>query len=345
MSLKRHGPTRRGRPSWIGRLGLLAALLLLPVVGAYSLELKIASIAPENSPYGRALQKLAADWQKISEGNVRVRLYHNGIAGDQSDILRKIRIGQLQGGIFTNAGVAPITSAALSVSVPFLIRSDAEFRYVMKDLRPVLDSDFEDSGFKLVAWAEAGWLYIFSRNRVTTPDQMQGLRLGVPAREEDLVNTFKAIGYRPIPLDTTQVLTALNSGMTDAVISSPLLVAGYQWFAIARNMLDLKIAPAAGCILLSRRAWDRVPSRYRDGFLRAAAAAERTLESGLDDLDSKAIKAMTSYGLNIVTPTPAQTALWEKEFENNREAIIRSSFDEQTVKTIEKDLAEYRAGR
>ncbi len=322
---------------------LVVLVLFLPVLSVSALELKIASIAPENSPYGRALQRLAGEWQKISNGKVKVRLYHNGIVGDQSDILRKIRIGQIQGGIFTNAGVSGIVREALSVSVPFLIRTDAEFRYVMNGLRPILDKRFDESGFKLVAWAEAGWLYFFSRNEVRVPSQMRQLRLGIPATEQDLVNTFKAIGYRPIPLDTTQVLTSLNSGVADAVISSPLLVAGYQWFAIARYMLDLPIAPAAGCILLSDRAWNQIPAEYRGPFLETAHRAEETLQSGLEALDTRAISAMTSYGLYTVTPTPAEVGLWETEFDQNRAAIISSSFDRSTVESIEKDLARYRA--
>lgn len=322
---------------------LVVLILPLSVLSLSALDLKIASIAPESSPYGRALQRLAGEWQKISGGRVKVRLYHNGIVGDQSDILRKIRIGQIQGGIFTNAGVSGVAREALSVSVPFLIRNDAEFRYVMTGLRPVLDRRFTDSGFKLVAWAEAGWLYFFSRDAVRTPSEMRQLRLGVPATEQDLVNTFKAIGYRPIPLDTTQVLTSLNSGVADAIISSPLLAAGYQWFAIARYMLDLPIAPAAGCILLSERAWNRIPAEFRQPFLDAARRTEETLQSSLEDLDSRAISAMTSYGLQKVTPTPAEIAQWQTEFEQNRAAIIASSFDQPSVETIEKDLARYRA--
>ncbi|HUX12540.1 MAG TPA: TRAP transporter substrate-binding protein DctP [Spirochaetia bacterium] len=321
------------------------AILLLPSLTLSGLELKIASVAPENSPYGKALTQLAADWQRISHGTVRVQIYHNGIVGDQSDILRKIRIGQLQGGIFTNAGVADVVRESISISVPFLVRSDAEFRAAMKDLRPVLENRFNAAGFKLVAWTQAGWIYFFSRTPVQSPADMKLLRLGVPAGEADLTNTFNALGFRSLPLDTTEVISALNSGLADAVLASPLIAAGYQWFGVARNMLDLRIAPAAGCVLISDRAWSRIPEEYREPFLEAARATEAGLEAELKDLDSRAIAAMSSYGLKTVSPSTADRAKWQAEFTHNRDAIIDSAFDRKSVSMIESALEKIRAGR
>ncbi len=325
-------------------LVFLCALFLLPSLTLTGLELKIASVAPERSPYGKALIQLASDWQRISHGAVRVQIYHNGIVGDQSDILRKIRIGQIQGGIFTNTGVADVVREAISISVPFLIRTDGEFQFVMKELRPLLDRRFDAAGFKLVAWTQAGWIYFFSRTPARSPAEMKVLRLGVPAGEAELTNTFKALGFRSLPLDTTEVISALNSGLADAVLASPLIAAGYQWFGVARNMLDLQIAPAAGCVLISDRAWSRIPQEYHEPFLEAARAAETTLQAALKDLDAKAIAAMSTYGLNTISPSTVDKAEWQAEFARNREEIIDSAFDRSSVSVIEKALEKMRAG-
>lgn len=308
-----------------------------------ALEIKIASVAPENSPYGTALKQLAADWQKISGGSIRVLIYHNGIAGDQADILRKMRIGQIHGGTFANTGIAAIAREALSVTVPFLIRNDAEFQYVLKRLRPILDQRLEEQGFKALAWAEAGWIYLFSKSPIQSPSQVRSMRLAVPPDEGDLINTFKALGYRAVPIDIPETLAALNSGMVDAILSSPLLAAGFQWFGIARNMLDLRIAPAMGCVLLSERTWDRIPAKYQQPFLDAAGRAETALQAGLQDLDAQAVEAMTGYGLKIVTATAAERQAWENEFERNRDEVITSAFDRPTVQMIERDLAAFRS--
>jgi len=319
LVMKKTTNRRRWRP-----VLLVIAVLLCSASSLSALEIKIASVAPENSPYGTALK-------------------HNGIAGDQADILRKMRIGQVQGGTFANTGIAAIAREALSVTVPFLIRNDAEFQHVLKRLRPILDQRLEEQGFKALAWAEAGWIYLFSKSPIQSPAQVRAARLAVPPDEGDLINTFKALGYRAVPVDIPETLTALNSGMVDAILSSPLLAAGFQWFGIARNMLDLRIAPAMGCVLLSERTWNRIPAKYQQPFLNAARRAETSLQAGLRDLDEQAIKAMTSYGLKIVTPTPAEKAAWENEFDQNRDKVISSAFDRPTVQMIERDLAVFRS--
>ncbi len=334
----------RLRVSRTARLTLLTLLVFAGVIAAApALEVKIASVAPENSPYGSALNQLAADWQRISRGSVRVVIYHNGIAGDQADIIRKIRIGQLQGGIFANTGLAPLAKEAMSVTVPFLIRNDEEFQVAMELLRPILDQHLESQGFKPIAWAAAGWLYLFTKDPVRSPDEVKSLKLAVPPDEGDLLETFRSLGFRAVPVDIPETLTALNSGMVNAILSSPLLAAGYQWFGIARNMLDLRIAPAMGCILLSDRTWRQIPQNFRAPFLESARNAEVTLRTGLKALDTQAIDAMAKYGLRVIATTPSETLAWQHEFERNRDSIIDSAFDPKTVELIEQKLAELRA--
>ncbi|WP_455382819.1 TRAP transporter substrate-binding protein [Salinispira pacifica] len=340
------GQNGRGRIAAMLRL-LAAAVLIaaaMPIQPLQALEIKIASVAPENSPYGTALKQLAAEWQRISGGTIRVNIYHNGIAGDQANILRKMRIGQLQGGTFANTGISAIAREALSVTVPFLIRDDREFAFVLKRLRPIIDQRLEEQGFKALAWAEAGWIYLFSRTPVEQPEQIRSLRLAVPPDEEDLLNTFRALGYRVVPVDIPETLSALNSGMVDAILSSPLLAAGYQWFGVARHMLELRIAPAMGCVLLSERAWRQIPSKFQQPFLDAARRAEEALQSGLQQLDDQAVDAMTGYGLRIVETSAADQAAWREEFERNRDRVIGSAFDGLTVRMIERDLALLRSG-
>ena len=327
----------------MARITVVALAVFLSVAASsFALEIKIASVAPENSPYGTALEQLAAEWEQISNGSVRVTIYPNGIAGDQADILRKMRIGQLQGGTFANTSIAPIAREAMSVTVPFLIHDDAEFQSALKLLRPILDKKLQEQGFKPLAWAEAGWVYLFSKEPVERPSQARDLRLALPPDEADLVNTFRALGYRAVPVDIPETLSALNSGMVDAILSSPLLAAGYQWFGIARNMLDLRIAPAMGCVLLTERAWNQIPQEYRQPFLESARQAEATLQSGLKNLDEQAIAAMTNYGLKIIPTTPAERAAWRENFEANRERVINSAFDPVTVAMISKALAQLR---
>jgi TRAP-type C4-dicarboxylate transport system substrate-binding protein len=332
--------------SWKKNAGMLFLVALLSLAPAllHAFDIKIGSVAPENSPYGSALNRLAAEWHQLSNGRIRVIIYHDGIAGNQADILRKMRIGQLQGGVFSNIGIGSITRDVLSLSVPFLVHTDDESDFVLDRFRSTFEEKLEAQGYVSVAWARAGWLYLFTRNPVKQPTDLRPLRIGIPPEEGDLVDTFKAMGYRPIGLDLPETLSALNSGLVDAIFSSPLIAAGYQWFVAADNMMNMKIAPVYGCILLSRSAWNRIPKQYAAAFLDAARSIEGRLQVRLAGLDGEAIRIMRQYGLTVTPISPAAFGNWTDEFEKNRDAVINSAFDRQSVSLLERYLREFRSG-
>jgi len=324
---------------------VLALLLILTGVcsAAPALNIKLASVAPSNTPYSMALEQLAAAWEQISDGSVRVIVYENGIAGNQSDMLRKMRIGEIQGGLFASTGLTDVAPAAMSVSVPYLIQNNAEFASVMKRLRPILDSEAKSHGFKAVVWAEAGWAYLFSKTPVATPRQAKQLKLAVPPDQPTLINSFKAFGYRPVPIDLPETLSALNSGLVNGVFASPSLAAGYQWFGIARYMTDQKIAPVLGSVLINQRTWDLIPPAYRQRFEAAARRIEDQLQSRLQSFDDQATAIMKNYGLQLVPVSSVEQTAWHAELERYWNDLVGPVFDRWTVELIRRDLAEYRS--
>ena len=172
--------------------------------------------------------------------------------------------------------------------------------------------------------------------------QLKEDRLAVPPEQQDLLATFKLLGYKPVPLDMPETLTALNSGLVDVIFTSPLIVAGFQWFTSARYMLNLNIAPAVGTIVLTNRAWNQIPQAYRRQFQASAVRAGQKVANGILQLESQAISAMVSYGLKITKVTPRIRAEWENEFAKNYDAIIGPVFDSATVKLVREDLKAYR---
>jgi len=321
------------------RTGLLLILMVAAsTVSAQALQIKLASVAPENSPYGIALNQLATNWERLSGGTVQVIIYPNGIAGDQSDMLRKMRIGQLQGGIFASTGLTTVAKAALAVSVPFLIRNEAQLANAMRALRPVLTRDAASKGLTAVAWADVGWMYLFSRTPVKTPDQAKELRLAVPPDQQSLIEAFKALGYRPVPVDIPETLTALNSGLVDAFFASPSIAAGYQWFAVAPYLVDMKIAPVIGAILVDTATWNRLPAELRTQFVASARETEIELQRALADLDAKAVTIMQSYGLRVLPVSDAEKNAWQDELQEHEHAIIGPVFDRSTVELIKNSM-------
>lgn len=313
--------------------------------GGPAIEIKIASVAPSNTPYSTALEQLASDWERISGGRLHVRVYENGVAGNQADMLRKMRIGQLQGGLFASTGLTAIAPGALSVSVPYLVQTDDELAAVMKRLRPRLDDETRAHGYESVVWAEAGWVYLFATQPVMTPTEAQSLKFAIPSDEEALLQTFRTLGYRTVSIDLPETLSALNSGLVNAVFATPSLAAGYQWFGIARYMINVPIAPALGAVIISEQTWNRIPQSLRPQLQDAAHRAETALHDGLEAVDSQAVDIMQKYGLKLVPVPDSDQELWKREMNRHLSELVGPVFDSATVSLVQEAVAAYRSSR
>src|SRR5262249_26506035 len=163
--------------------------------------------------------------------------------------------------------------------IPMMFRSYDELDFVRDRLRPTLEKRIEEKGFVVLNWGDAGWVMFFARERFAGPDDLKKMKLFVWAGDNDAVDLWKASGFHPIPLATTDILPGLQSGLINSFDTTPLLALASQWFALAPYMLDLKWAPLVGATVVTRAAWERIPAQERPVLLEAAAAAGERLRS------------------------------------------------------------------
>jgi TRAP-type C4-dicarboxylate transport system substrate-binding protein len=314
-------------------------LLVLAAGSVASQEIKLASVAPEASPYGSALNQMALEWSRISDGRVRLRVYHNAIAGDESDILRKMRIGQLQAAVLTSSGMKQVVPEVFAVSVPFMIGSEDELHYVMERIEPDLDAAFEEQRLHVLAWSRAGWVHFFSKEPVVYPADLKSQRLAADPNDQELQQAFRIMGYRPIPMPQPELLTSLNSGLVDAFYTSPLVAAGFQWFGLAPHMLDLKVAPFLGAIVVTDAAWRRVPDSIKDQLMASARGIAQQIEDEVLDLEEEALATMVRFGLQIQSTTPEIQEAWETDVAKYADAMLEV-FDPDMTTRIREILAQ-----
>lgn len=327
------------------RVSLLLVLFVAATAVLPAQVFRIGSAAPENTPWGRTLNRLAAEWQEISDGRVRVQVFHNAIAGDEADMVRKMRIGQLQAVVMTNVGLSNFSEGILTLSMPFLIRNQDEYDRVFEEIEPILASQVEDDGFRVLAWSTAGWLYFFSDEPIRTPEELRGLKLAANPEEMELVRAYQLMGYQPIAVPYTERLAALANGMVNSYLTVPLLAAGFQWFGATPNMLDMEVGPAPGAIVMSERAYRRLPRDVRDEMLAVAREVTEGLNDDILDLEQTAIDTMVDHGLSIIEPTQAEVDTWISEVEKSYEVMLGTVFDEPMYERIRESLRAYRNGR
>ena len=332
-------PPSGGTPLRTLKAICLVLLFASPLGGQ---TIKIGSIAPIGSPWDTALKSLAVEWSKLSDGQITLKPYMGGIAGDETDLIRKIRLGQLQAAAVTELGLNRITREVLALNVPFLFRGDEEFDYVFERTTPFFNALAENQGFTVLAWIKAGWVHFFAKEPVVTPEDLQSQTLAVPAGDPEILQAWRELGFPSRPLSIPDYLLGLEGGMIDALYSPPLVTAVYQWFGIANHMCGLPITPVVAAIIIDSRVWTRIDEDLRSELLRAMSRIRDALVEETDRLTAEAVSVMQEYGL-VVHPVPGDVeADWRRRVERGFELVVGESFSRETHAMIVGLIREYR---
>ena len=304
--------------------------------------IKLGSLAPEGSPWDRALRRIAADWSTVSNGRLKVRVYAGGIAGDEPNMVRKIRINQLQAAAITGVGLGSIVEDIYAVQLPLLIRTTEEMDYVMAEMEPTLNKMLQEKGFTMVAWFLAGWAHLFSKTPAVTPGEVKRLKLQVDYSAPAIIQAWKELGFRVIPVASTEVLTALQSDMIEAFLLTPLTAAAMQWFGLAKNMMDLPIAPMISGIIISERVWTSIPDDLKPELLSIVEQHLVTLSRESEALEEDAVAIMLENGLQIHPVSPRVEEQWERVMNEGLDLITGKVVSTDMVGEVKMHLEEYR---
>ena len=248
----------------------LALLVTASPALAKPIVIKMGTVAPEGSPWHEVLVQMGQDWNRLSEGQVKLHIYPGGVLGDELDMVRKVRIGQLHAVAMSGVGTSHIEPGVSCLQIPMMFDSYEELDYVRDRIAPRLETLLERKGFIVLNWGDAGWIHFFTKKPASTPDDIRKMRLFVSAGDAETLDLYKAANFRPVPLAVTDILSSLQTGMIDAFDVPPLLALINQWFGLANYMVDVKWAPLIGTTMISKRAWRRIPEALRPSLIQAA---------------------------------------------------------------------------
>ena len=159
-------------------------------------------------------------------------------------------------------------------------------------------------------WSKSGWIKFFSKNKAVEPEEMMTMKFAGSVTQPELAETFKRMGFNIVSIDTPDMLMGLQSNMVESMYASPMMAASYQWFALANNMLDMKVTPLLGGIVISERAWKKVSDKYKEDFLEAAAKMAEGFYSEAVAIEEKAMTTMINNGLIINQPKTGTKEAW-----------------------------------
>ncbi len=297
------------------RSALLALVVLAVAVGVPAAEaapvvIKLATLVPDGSVWDKALKSMGSEWKSGTGGRVELRVYPGGVAGDEPDVLRKIRIGQLNAGTLTVRGLIEIDQAFEALAIPLFYDSYEEFFHVLRKVEPELRERARARGFELIQWGHAGWVHVFSSKSASSVDELKRLKLFVSAGDDANVQWWKNGGFRPVALAMTDIMTGLQTGMIDILPTTPLAALSLQWFRQTPYMLDLGLAPLVGATVISNRTWGQLTEADRQAMRAAALTMQERLERDIPEQDRRAIDEMSKRGLSVVAPV--DPAVWRR---------------------------------
>lgn len=321
---------------WLAGIGLANA----------QIKIKLGTLAPKDSSPHNSLKVMAEKWRQAKGGGVQLIMFTDGTQGSEADMVRRMRIGQLQAAMLTGAGLSDIDNSVTCLqTMPMVFRSLDEYDYVSEKMRPSLERRLYDKGFIVLFWTDAGWVKFFSRKPIVFPEDLKTQKLFSWAGDNKAIDILKAAGYQPIPLETADILPGLQTGLIDAVPAPPFFALAAQFYGPAPHMLDMNWAPLVGACVVTKKTWEKIPAEERKVLLASAEVAGKEIRAQARKEMGESIEAMKKRGLIVHELTPEAEQAWRKVLEpvypKIRGAIVPAElFDE-----VQKLLAEYRAGK
>ncbi|OYU45789.1 MAG: C4-dicarboxylate ABC transporter substrate-binding protein [Burkholderiales bacterium PBB4] len=293
----------------IGMAGLLS-LSTAPVWGADK-QLRIGTLVPKNSLYHRQLMDIGETWRTAQGGNAKYLVFTDGSQGGEAEMARRMRIGQLQGALLSVVGLREIEPSISALQVmPLLFRNWEEVDYVREKMRPAMEKKFLDKGFVVLAWGDAGWVRFFSKEPALRPDDFKRMKFFAWGSEPEQQSIMKSLGYTPVPLETTDILPAIQTGMINVVPSTPYFALASQIYNTAPHMLEINWAPIVGALVVTKKAWDDMGPEVREAVRATSDKAGVHIRAKARQEVEDAVDAMKKRGLTVNKPNADQMREW-----------------------------------
>lgn len=294
----------------------LTLALAAPLVAGAALNIKLGTVAPDNSPWTNALRSMGASWAKATSNRVRLTVYAGSIPSDSSAIAR-MAVDGLQAATLFVAGLGEIDPAFNIFGIPFFFESDAELEYVQKELGPMLSQKLAAKRYRLLNWGNGGWVRLFSKTELRTIAAIKDAKLYTTEGNPEAVQWYARAGFHAVPLATSQIPVQLKNpiGSINAAPSPPVYAAAAGFYKDAPYMLDLRLGPFAAATLITERAWAQISAEDQAAMQAAADAMAKQVNGSAPDLDAKYLDEMKKAGLNIVTLDAKALAAFRAEAE------------------------------
>ena len=311
----------------------------------YAQTIKIATIAPESSSWMKDMKAGAKAIEEATEGRVKFKFYGGGVQGNDKQVQRKMRTGQLHGGAFSSGGLNRFHKDADIFALPMIFRTVDEARYVRDELEPEVRQRLEDGGYVNFGLAAAGFAYMMTNQPARSLNDLNGRKVWLPEGDPIGFAAMKALGVAPVVMPVTDVMTGLQTDLLDSITAPPVGAVVFQWHTRVKYLTDVPIAYVYAALLIDKRVFSKIAPEDQKVVREVMEGIYRKFDKyGVSDND-EALQAILDGGIEKVSPNPLEVEEWRGIVnQSHRELGKKGVFDLALYEQMQSLLENYRAG-
>ena len=336
----------------VNQLAKLLALVLMVFLvanraaGAEPVKVRLATLAPKGSSYTKHLQAMGDLWRQSPGGGVVLTIYPDGTMGSEADMVRRMRLGQLQAALVTTTGLTEIEPGVAGLqTMPKVFRNLGEVDYIGEKLQPMLEKRMEARGFVVLFWSDTGFVRFFSKQPVISPDDLRKTKLFVSANRANELEVYRFVGCNPVPLEVADILPGLQTGLIDAVCMPPTIALAIQLDAAAPNMLDMNWVPLVGAFIINKKTWDSLSPETQEALRKSAKEAGKLIKADGRRENVESVEALRKRGLKIHPLTPEIDAEWNQTVEKSWPRVRGAVVPADIYDAVMSELKTFRAAK
>jgi TRAP-type C4-dicarboxylate transport system substrate-binding protein len=315
------------------------------VLGAEkSLLIKMGTLAPEGSSWMKTFTTLNTEVMKKTENKVQFRIYPGGVLGDEMDMLRKLKIGQIQGAALTTAGLSSLFKEMDVLQIPFLFQSYEEVDIVLKKMDSFFRRGFEENGYVLLGWSEAGFIYLMSTLPISSVADLRKAKVWIWEESPMSKAIFEEARVSTIPLSIPDVLVGLQTGLVEVVYIPPTGAISLQWFTRIKYMTDVPLVYLAGGIVVKKESFRQIPQPFQNLLLDSFQTYLDQLKGVTRNENREAVKVMIKQGMKVINPSRNQIDEFRRLSNDALPRIIGPTFSKKVFEEVASLLESYRKG-
>ncbi len=289
---------------------VVASIMLLVGTGLFcshswaeetaKITVKMATLAPKGSSIMNIFEDLSAQIREKTKNEVAFKIYWGGVQGDEKDVLRKIKLGQLHGGGFMGPGLGQIVSEVRVTEIPYVFRNYDEVAYVRSRLEDTMNKLFEEQGFVVLGWMNLGFIYTFSKVPLTSLEVARQQKWWTMEGEPIGREVYKALGISPISLSITDVATSLSTNLIDCANTTPYGAVAFQWYSRFNYMGEFPSSNISGATVVTKKIWDKISPESQKIILDVSRDSHERIVKATRDEDAKCLEILRKEGIQVV---------------------------------------------